>query len=202
MASGRSHFAFADGNKRSGGLMNELGQRLKLTYAPVHSQSNFLRLLQLGNRRAGNNDVLDQLPDVIEVLAACLRGGMPLIDSLEWVSKRSSGSIASEFSDLLVAKAAGDTTTTALLNYESHQTDPHLRELAMKLALAEQLGSPVAGQLVALAQSLRMTRLSRLREIGAKKETRMMIPLVSLVLPVTVLFAVYPSLQFLQFQSL
>jgi tight adherence protein C len=41
-----------------------------------------------------------------------------------------------------------------------------------------------------------------LREIGAKNETRMMMPLVFLVLPITVLFAVYPSLQFLQFQAI
>jgi len=182
--------------------MNELGQRLHLNYAPVQGNSNFLRLLKPRNRGTRTNDLLFQLPDVIEVLAACLRGGLPLMDSIEWVSKRSSGSVAKDFDELLLARAAGDSTTTALLNYESNQTDPHLRELAIKLALAEQLGSPVAGQLVALAQSLRVTRLSQLREIGARKETRMMIPLVSLVLPVTVLFAVYPSLQFLQFQSL
>jgi len=145
--------------------------------------------------------VLAQLPDVIELLAACLRGGLPLTDAVEWVANRSSGIIAVQLEQILQARAAGDSSTTALLNFEAQQADPHLRELAIKLALSEQLGSPVAAQLVAMAESLRVSRLSQLREIGAKKETRMMMPLVFLVLPITVLFAVYPSLQFLQFQA-
>ena len=40
---------------------------------------------------------------------------------------------------------------------------------------------------------------NRLLEQAGKNETRMLIPLVFLILPVTVLFAIYPSLELLNF---
>ena len=39
-----------------------------------------------------------------------------------------------------------------------------------------------------------------LLESGGKKEVLMMIPVVFLILPVTVLFAIYPGVSFLRFQ--
>jgi tight adherence protein C len=72
----------------------------------------------------------------------------------------------------------------------------------MKLALADQLGTPVVSQLSSLSMALRENQLTRTREIATAKESRIMLVLVFLVLPITVLFAVFPSLQFLQFQPI
>lgn len=142
------------------------------------------------------------LADAIDLLAACLRSGLPLIEALDWVLKRSAGRIHEELTAMIRAAELGDSAISSLLDYERSQPDPHLRELAIKLALAEQLGTPVASQLSSLARALRVSQIIQNRELAAKKEGRIMLPLVFFVLPVTVLFAVFPSIQFLQFQAI
>jgi tight adherence protein C len=47
--------------------------------------------------------------------------------------------------------------------------------------------------------SVREEIKSRLLKQAGKNETRMLIPLVFLILPITVLFAIYPSLELLNF---
>jgi tight adherence protein C len=49
------------------------------------------------------------------------------------------------------------------------------------------------------ALSVREEIKSRLLRQAGRNETRMLIPLVFLILPVTVLFAIYPSLELLNF---
>jgi tight adherence protein C len=49
------------------------------------------------------------------------------------------------------------------------------------------------------ALSVRDEIKSRLLRQAGRNETRMLIPLVFLILPVTVLFAIYPSLELLNF---
>jgi tight adherence protein C len=89
-----------------------------------------------------------------------------------------------------------------LFEYEHQQKHPAFRELALKLALSDQLGTQVTSQLISLATALRGEGITEFRKLGAKKETYLLMPLVFLVLPITVLFALVPSVQFLQFSSI
>lgn len=52
----------------------------------------------------------------------------------------------------------------------------------------------------AQAQDVREESRRLLMEQGGKKEIVMMLPVVFLILPVTVLFAIYPGVSFLNFQ--
>ncbi len=183
-------------------MTNELANRLGLG---LLGHSKFSRLSSLFAFRSGQRDefqVSQALADTIALLAACLSGGLSLSDSMIWVSKRASGFIATEFSSITHAMQNGESTSKALLEFESEQQNQHLKELAIKLALSEQLGAPVVAQLHSFCRALRSAQLSARRELAAKKESRIMLPLVFLVLPVTVLFAVFPSIQFLSFQSI
>jgi len=70
------------------------------------------------------------------------------------------------------------------------------------LSVALRRGSPLARMLREQAESARADlRNELLRDVG-RNETRMLIPLVFLILPVTVLFAVYPSLQLISLDYL
>jgi tight adherence protein C len=71
-------------------------------------------------------------------------------------------------------------------------------ELVLKLQVALQFGSPLADQLSKLAKSNRATVAQKLEEQAARNETLMLLPLVFLILPITVVFAVFPSMQYLQ----
>jgi len=62
------------------------------------------------------------------------------------------------------------------------------------VAVAVERGTPLGDVLRAQAHDARALSRRRLLEAGGKKEIAMMVPVVFLVLPVTVLFAVYPGL--------
>ena len=65
--------------------------------------------------------------------------------------------------------------------------------------IAVERGTPLADVLRAQAQDVREEGRRNLMEKGGKKEIGMMIPVVFLVLPITVLFAVFPGFDFLNF---
>ena len=60
-------------------------------------------------------------------------------------------------------------------------------------------GAPLADVQRAQARDVREAGRGAVMEAGGKKEIAMMVPVVFLVLPVTVLFAVYPGFSFLRF---
>ena len=69
-----------------------------------------------------------------------------------------------------------------------------------ELVLSARAGTPLAEVLRSQAQDVRELGRRRLMESGGRKEIAMMVPVVFLVLPVTVLFAVYPGLVSLDLQ--
>ena len=60
------------------------------------------------------------------------------------------------------------------------------------------LGISLGDVLRAQAQDVRETGRRTIMEEGGKKEIAMMVPVVFFVLPVTILFALYPGLAFLR----
>ena len=62
------------------------------------------------------------------------------------------------------------------------------------LLVAIERGTPLAEVLRAQAADVREAGKRRLLEAGGRKEIQMMVPVVFLVLPVTVLFALFPGL--------
>ena len=62
------------------------------------------------------------------------------------------------------------------------------------VSVAVERGTPLGEVLRAQAQDVRELGRRRLMEEGGRKEIAMMIPVVFFVLPVTVLFAVYPGI--------
>jgi tight adherence protein C len=75
----------------------------------------------------------------------------------------------------------------------------HVEEFANKVILAQRRGTPMARLLAEHSSSVRAEIRNELLVRAGKNETKMLVPLVFLILPITVLFAVYPSLNLLNF---
>jgi tight adherence protein C len=73
-----------------------------------------------------------------------------------------------------------------------------VRELATKLSLASANGSAVTELVEEYVQSAVLQLKASLLERAGKNETKMMIPVVFIILPITVMFAIFPSLTILQ----
>ena len=70
--------------------------------------------------------------------------------------------------------------------------------MSNSLSAALERGSPLAEVLRAQAQDARDEAKRTLLEIAGKKEVAMLVPLVFLILPLSILFAIYPGVFVLQ----
>ena len=78
---------------------------------------------------------------------------------------------------------------------------PPLARFVDGVAIAVERGTPLAEVLRAQAVDVREAGKRALLEAGGRKEIAMMVPVVFLVLPVTVLFALFPGFYGFSFAS-
>jgi tight adherence protein C len=75
---------------------------------------------------------------------------------------------------------------------------PILSELSQKLLVSIQRGTPISQQLDSLVQTAANFSGNLILKKAGSNETKMLVPTIFLILPITVLFTVYPSLTLLQ----
>ena len=89
----------------------------------------------------------------------------------------------------------------ALQGIATRTSLPQLARFVDGVAIAVERGTPLADVLRAQAVDVREAGKRALMEAGGRKEIAMMVPVVFLVLPVTVLFAVFPGFYGFSFAS-
>jgi tight adherence protein C len=142
---------------------------------------------------------LFELPEIIDLLAVCLKAGDGIYQAFEKVVPRSTGQLARELGKILVAVQYGAAFSEEIKKLPNVLPHPQFQELASKVSLAINRGSPLAQMLKDQGESARSEIKNLLIRQAGRNETRMLFPLVFLILPVTVLFAIYPSLKLLNF---
>jgi tight adherence protein C len=142
--------------------------------------------------------LLAELPTVAELLALSVVAGEGPVGALERVVRSTRGALAEELGRTLADARAGTPLTRALERLADRTGLPPLTRFAEGVAVAVERGTPLADVLRAQAQDVRESGRRALMEQGGRKEVLMMIPVVFLILPVTVAFAVFPSIAVLQ----
>ncbi|MDN5791220.1 MAG: type II secretion system F family protein [Micrococcales bacterium] len=143
--------------------------------------------------------MLVEFPVVAELLALAVSAGEGAIGALERVCRLSHGELSDELRRCLADARAGANLPTALQGLASRTGLMSLSRFVDGIVVAVERGTPLADVLRAQAQDVREDGRRQLMEAGGKKEILMMIPVVFLILPVTILFAVYPGFSLLNF---
>jgi tight adherence protein C len=138
--------------------------------------------------------LMAELPTVAELLALAVGAGEGAIGALERVTRTTHGALSQELAATLADARAGAPLTVALERLADRTALPALSRFAEGVAVAVERGTPLADVLRAQAQDVRDEGRRVLMEAGGRREVLMMVPVVFLILPVTVLFAVFPSL--------
>jgi len=138
--------------------------------------------------------MLAEFPSVAELLALAVGAGEGAVGALDRVSRTCHGELSVELRRTLADVRAGATLVQALEGLARRTSLPSLARFVDGVAVAMERGTPLADVLRAQAQDVRELSRRRLIEAGGRKEIAMMIPVVFIVLPVTVLFAVFPGL--------
>jgi tight adherence protein C len=180
-------------------------QRITVSdYKNLNSKNLFAHLREIIKLRPRfsrkNARVLYELPDFINLLAVGVAAGESLHSSLSIVTSRASGLVALEFQIAMKALELGSSLDKELQSISNRLPQAQLAEFCNKLLISLKRGTSLSHVLTEQAQSIRSEiQIQRIKQAG-KNETRMMVPLVFLILPVTVLFAIFPSLSLMNIE--
>ena len=139
-----------------------------------------------------------ELPVVLEFLTLSLSAGEGILDALRRISKVSAGELSRELAGVVASVNTGLPLADTLTSVASDLELPAFSRCVEQLVGALERGTPLAEVLRAQAQDSRDAAKRDLLESAGKKEIAMLFPLVFLILPVTILFAIYPGIFVLQ----
>ncbi|MCO7202195.1 type II secretion system F family protein [Microbacterium sp. CnD16-F] len=155
-----------------------------------------LRLTSAGRRRRAR--VEEELPTLLEFLSLCLAAGEGLRDALRRVGEIGSGELTAEIRRAVLDSGTGSNLSDALVDLGRRLDVPALSRALEHLVAAIDRGAPLAGVLQAQAGDAREDAKRSLIERAGKKEIAMLFPIVFLLLPMSVLFAVFPGIVMLR----
>jgi tight adherence protein C len=138
--------------------------------------------------------LLAEFPVIAELLALAVTAGESPTAAIARVTRLSGGELARELGAALGRARAGVPLVDALQQVADRTSLDALARFIDGLLVAIERGTPLAEVLRAQAADVREAGKRRLLEAGGRKEIAMMVPVVFLVLPVTVVFALFPGL--------
>jgi tight adherence protein C len=142
--------------------------------------------------------IAEELPTVLEFLGLALAAGENVLDALRRVARLGNGDLARELGRVVAAVHAGIPLADALHRCAAELDLPPLTRTVDQLVGALERGTPLVEVLRAQVQDSRDEAKRVLLESAGKKEIAMLVPLVFLILPVTVAFAIFPGILVLQ----
>jgi tight adherence protein C len=148
--------------------------------------------------RARLHRIANELPTVLEFLTLSLSAGEGILDALRRVSQISQGALAGELARVVADVNTGIPLAESLRALDSGIRLPALSRCVEQITGALERGTPLSEVLRAQAQDGRDDAKRELLELAGKKEVAMLIPLVFLILPTTIAFAIFPGIFVLQ----
>ncbi|WP_435299620.1 type II secretion system F family protein [Timonella sp. A28] len=137
--------------------------------------------------------ILSEFPTVAELLALSVSAGEGPMSALQRVANQTNGALAEELNKVLAHVRSGETLPSALEALGDRTQTPAITRFATGVSIAVERGTPLAHVLRAQAQDARDLGHRELMELGGKKEIHMLFPVIFLLLPITVAFAIFPS---------
>jgi tight adherence protein C len=137
--------------------------------------------------------MLEEFPTVAELLALAVTAGEGPVGALERVHRISGGELSRELGRALQEARAGASLVVALEGVATRTSLAPLARFVDGVAIAVERGTPLAEVLRAQAVDVREAGKRSLLESAGRREIAMMVPVVFLVLPVTVVFALFPG---------
>ncbi|GAA4029926.1 type II secretion system F family protein [Arthrobacter methylotrophus] len=143
--------------------------------------------------------MLAEFPSLAELMALAVGAGESATAAFDRVCRTARGELTKEFALVLAATRAGMPLVEALHGFSGRTDLGPLLRFVDGVVVAVERGTPLADVLRAQASDVRDSAKRELMEAAGRKEIAMMVPLVFGVLPLTVIFAVYPGLAALHF---
>lgn len=142
--------------------------------------------------------ISEELPTVLEFLTLSLTAGESILDAIRRVANTGSGELPGEFSRVVSQVGTGVPLARALADLRDGLDHPALSRAVDQVLGALDRGAPLAAVLRSQAGDARDEAKRSIIELAGRKEIAMLVPLIFLILPVTVAFALFPGYLVLQ----
>ncbi len=139
-----------------------------------------------------------EFPTVADLLALAVAAGESPIAAMERVARTSSGALPEEFAATVADIRAGTSVSQALASLGSRTPLESLGRFGEGVSIAIERGTPLAEVLRAQAQDARESSKRELMETAGQREILMLVPVVFFVMPLVIVFAIFPGLAVLQ----
>jgi tight adherence protein C len=143
---------------------------------------------------AHRNQIESDFPGVVEMMTLALSAGESPLTVLKRISTRGSGPLTHEFELVIedVSRGAPFNQALDLMSRRVHSIA--VRRFVDAIVIATSRGAPLIEVLHSHAKEARDFQRNRVLSAAGKSEIAMMIPVVFLILPISILFALWPSL--------
>ncbi len=139
----------------------------------------------------------EELPTMLEFLALCLAAGETLNAAIARLGIASQGELARELDRVTLSVGGGSPLIDALDAMARHLDVPSLTRAVSQITASLERGSPVAQVLQAQAADAREESRRQIIESAGRKEITMLLPVVFVILPLSIIFAIFPGLSML-----
>lgn len=144
--------------------------------------------------RRKRREIDDEFPVIIEMLTLSVGAGESPAIALSRIAQRADGHLAREFRELVREIELGVPFTSALDAMSHRVNSENLRRFVDSIIISALRGTPLVETLAHSANEARNRERVALMAAAGKSEISMMIPVVFLILPISILFALFPSL--------
>ena len=138
--------------------------------------------------------ILNDLPDVVDLLAISVEAGVGFEGALEIVCAHFDSPLAQELSRTLKEMELGLPRREALQNLKRRTDVPDLANFVLALTQADALGMPIGRILHTQAKEMRNKRRARAREKAAKLPVKILFPLVAFIFPAILVVILGPAM--------
>ncbi len=134
-----------------------------------------------------------EFPAVVEMFALLVSAGISPSQAFLTVSEKSEGEMHKVLATLVQSLLDGQSLVSALDEMNETLPSQLMRRFNDSIIIALERGTPLSEVLTRQVEEVRAAQRTRLIEKAGKAEVTLMIPVVFLILPVSVLFALWPS---------
>jgi tight adherence protein C len=158
-------------------------------------QVHLTKVLRIITRSQINQAELNQeLSKILQMLAIMISAGESSIAALRYISERSSGRLATLIKASLENYNNNGNLFSTLEFVSSATNSTQVRRLLNAIRISSERGSPMLDTLQNQVRSLNKEIKVNLLNKAGKSEIALLVPVVFLILPTSILFAVWPSI--------
>ena len=140
-----------------------------------------------------------EFPPIVEMLTLAIAAGETPVSAFARIADRSDSYLSREFALVIQQVRKGRPFHEALDEMSRSLKSPTIRRFIDALVMALVRGAPIVEVLHRHVAEARINQRNLVMDKAGKAETTMMIPIVFLILPISVLFALWPSINQLSF---